>query len=109
MFTLYNEKNRQGENNTLEISIDFSDKAITFCLLKESQPEIYKKKRKMTLLDKQKEWILEVLTSKPVERQAFINTLKQKNKFTSVATFGRAIDELVNSKIKSNNGIYSKI
>lgn len=47
-FKIYNEKNRRGESNTLEVKISFGEDKITFDLIAESSPEIFSKRKKMT-------------------------------------------------------------
>lgn len=105
---LYCEKSRDGEANYLEIAIDFLEKEIRFNLLKESEPELFKRKGKKSKIDIQKDSILMNL-SKPISRKDLIDILKKKSQLTSLATFGRAISDLIGLKIKSENEVYSKI
>lgn len=110
IFTIHNEKNRQGESNTLRVCVNFLDDRITFSLLEESQPSIFKKvgKRRNSAVEKQKSSILEFLTQ-PLSRTALIQVLKENNQFSSSATLDRALKQLCGDKIRSEEGVYSKI
>lgn len=45
-FKLYNEKNRDGEQNVLEIGVESFEKETRFTLLGEEEPQIHRKKKK---------------------------------------------------------------
>lgn len=85
VFRIYNEKNREGETNTLEIEIEFLEKKINFKLLNESKPEIFKKVgRKSSQSKILKEKITIMLSKKPMSRGNIIKDFKlNKIKITS--------------------------
>jgi hypothetical protein len=107
-FKLFCEKSRDGESNVLDVRISFTEKAINFYLLAESEPTIFKKTGKIPKIEQQKAWILQNLT-KPCDRKALIKILEEKNQLNSIPTFDRALKLLKDTKIKQIDEVYSLI
>lgn len=76
VFRIFNEKNREGEEKTLEIMINF-DGLIKFFLLSESDPAIFSKRKKMT----QEEFFLlklkELVHNKKTERKEIFKIFRE--------------------------------
>ncbi len=89
-FSLYNEKNRTGETNTLKINIMFGEKDICFSLVEETAPEIFSKNKKMT----QAEFFdlkLKELCEKDMERAKIFEIFEENGIKFSRASLDRAI------------------
>jgi len=91
--TIYNEKNRDGETNTLKVTINFFEKFIEVKLIDESKPQIFKKKKKMT----QQQFLIlklnQLIEDKNTKRRD-IQEIFTKNEINfSSATLDRALKE----------------
>jgi hypothetical protein len=92
---IYNEKNRRGENSTLELEVIFDNDSnkISFKLLSEGKPQIFSKKQKMTQAEFFALKLSELIKDKKIER-AEIFKIFTENKITySRASLDRAIGE----------------
>jgi hypothetical protein len=110
-YTIYNEKNREGEIGSLEIGVEFINnkretKEIRFTLLKQSEQRgigTVKRKTKAQLFE---EKILQIVSTAPISRGELI---KQCNDIGSIPVMDKVLKELIRNKklIKSDEG-YTK-
>jgi hypothetical protein len=110
-YTIYNEKNREGEIGSLEIGVEFINnkretKEIRFTLLKQSEQRgigTVKRKTKAQLFE---EKILQIVSNTPISRGELI---KQCNDIGSIPVMDKVLKELIRNKklIKSDEG-YTK-
>lgn len=116
IFKLFNEKNRDGETETLEVNLNFIDSnndnktdIITFDLISESAPAVFKKQKKPKKKDILKNRILEIVIE-PTSRKDLCGKLIEKKTKFNRSTLDRAIAELkAENKLISENGVYSRV
>lgn len=90
--TMYNEKCRRGESETLNVELKFSEKEITFKLLSKGDPSVYSRKKKMS----QQEFFimkLNTLCTPEMERKEIQETFKDNGIKFSAPTLDRALKE----------------
>lgn len=92
-FKIFNEKNRRGESNTLEVEINFDDvnNQITFKLLSEGKPAIFSNKKKMTQAEFFELKLNELVKDKKTERAEIFKIFEENGIKFSKGTLDRAI------------------
>lgn len=110
-YTIYNEKNREGEIGSLEIGVEFINnkretKEIRFILIKQSEQKgigTVKRKTKAQLMEDK---IMTIVCDTPISRGDLI---KFCDSIGSIAVMGRVLSDLVRRKklVKNDNG-YTK-
>lgn len=110
-YTIYNEKNREGEIGSLEIGVEFINnkretKEIRFTLLKQSEQRGIGTVKQKTKAQKFEEKILQIVSNTPISRGELI---KQCNDIGSIPVMDKVLKELIRNKklIKSDEG-YTK-